>query len=46
MMENDERTSVDRILGLASKRQMVEAAALVNELSAPGESENFISPSN
>ncbi len=42
MMENDERTSVDRILGLASKWQMVEAAALVNELSAPGESENFI----
>ena len=42
MMESDERTSVDRILGLASKWQMVEAAALVNELSAPGESENFI----
>ena len=41
MMENDERTSVDRILGLASKWQMVEAAALFNELCAPGESENF-----
>jgi len=41
MMENDERTGVDRILGLASKWQMAEAAALVNELGAPGESENF-----
>jgi two-component system cell cycle response regulator len=42
MMENDERTSVDRILGLASKWQIAEAIALVNELSAPSESENFI----
>ena len=42
MMENDERTSVDRILGLASKWQMAEAATLVNELSAPGESEIFM----
>lgn len=42
MMENDERTSVDRILGLASKWQIAEAAVLVNELSAPSESEDFM----
>jgi diguanylate cyclase (GGDEF) domain len=42
MMENDERTSVDRILGLASKWQIAEAIALVNEFSAPSEWKSFI----
>ena len=41
MIENDERTSVDQILGLASKRQFTEALALVNGMSVPDESENL-----
>src|SRR6185503_18260338 len=41
MMENDERTGVDQILGLASKRQFTEALARINEMGVPGESENL-----
>jgi diguanylate cyclase (GGDEF)-like protein len=39
MIENDERTSVDRILQFTSKWQLTEALELVNELGATSESE-------
>jgi diguanylate cyclase (GGDEF)-like protein len=42
MIENDERTSVDRILGLASKWQLADATTLVNDLSSSSQSEALI----
>ena len=42
MIESDERTSVDRILGLAARQQTTEALQLASELGAQSEAESLM----